>query len=93
MTQSVVTVDPARTKIHTTYFFLQPPAQPFLSTRNTGVVLKPYTSPPPTRVGFTAGRVGTKPEANQPIQSWQEKGWGREDLVGLRGNWLWANKL
>lgn len=93
VTQSVITVDLARTKTHTTCFFPQPPAQPFLSTRNTGVVLKPYTPPPPTRIGFTVGKVGTEPEANQPIQSWQEKGRGREDLVGLRVNWLWANKL
>lgn len=87
-----MTLRPARTKTHKAYFFRQPPAQFLLSTRKTGVVLKPYT-PPPRRIGFTAGKVGTEPEAGQPIPSRQEKGQEREDLAGLSTNWLWVVKL
>lgn len=73
-------------------FLPQPPALFILSTRKAGVVLKPYT-PAPKRIGFTAGRVGPKPEASGPILSLPEKGQGREGLAGLSVNWLWVVKL
>lgn len=37
--------------------------------------------------------MGTKPETSQPIRSRQDKGQGREDLVGLSVDWLWVDKL
>lgn len=90
---SPLTPPPARTKTQKACFFPQPPAQFLLSTGKTGVVLKPYTPPPPWRIVFTAGRVGTKPAASQPIQSRRDKGREREDLVGLSMSWLWMDKL
>lgn len=86
---SPLTPGPARTKPHKACFFPQPPAQFLLSASKTGVILKPYTTPP-GRIGFTAGRVGAEPKAWQSIQSWQEKGQGREDLVRLSMNRLWV---
>lgn len=56
-----------------------------MSSRKAGAVLKLNTTTTSKRITFTAGRVGTKPKASQPICSWHKKGQGREVEVALAG--------